>query len=265
MTPPPWIPGNCSCPSTDWSIVRAAACPNDTAGKAALESLCLRYWYPIYAFIRRDGIRRLGTPTAGAEDLTQAFFAHVLQKQVLGRADPQKGSFRGYLLTTCRNFLINRWETDRHEILNGPVVSLDALRDAAERFDLDPPAPDPDTGFDLDWAYAVLTNALEAVRRQYADRGLAALFDRLRGYLPLHDGEQPGPQAKAAEEVGKSVGAYKKALHDLREVFCRQVRHEMAQTLSDPAAVDEEIRNLLAIVRRMPAAARNSHPAPEAH
>src|SRR6516225_7259393 len=124
----PWIPGNCSCPSTDWSIVRAAACPNDAAGRAALENLCRRYWYPIYAFIRREG-----TPEAEAQDLTQAFFVHVLQKGVLAIADPQKGSFKGFLLKTCRNFRINQWKIDKRQILNGPVVSLEALRDAAGR------------------------------------------------------------------------------------------------------------------------------------
>src|SRR5262245_28586694 len=89
---PPWIPRDCSCPTTEWSVVRAAACPNDTAGRAALENLCRRYWYPIYAFICR---RR--TPEARAQDLTQAFFAHVLEKGVLAAADPQRGSFGAFL------------------------------------------------------------------------------------------------------------------------------------------------------------------------
>src|SRR5262245_1377463 len=193
MPLPPWNPGSCSHPSTDWSIVRAAACPNDVAGRAALEKLCRRYWYPIYAFIRRRG-----TPEARAEDLTQAFFAHVLEKGVLAAADPQRGSFGAFLRTACHNFLIDQWKKGKSDVLNGPVVSPDALRDAARRFALEPAAPDPEAGFDLDWAFAVLTNALEGVRRRYADRGAAALFDRLRAYLPLHDGEPPGPQAEAA-------------------------------------------------------------------
>src|SRR5262249_57228221 len=110
---------------------------------------------------------------------------------------------------------------------------------------------------------AVLTNALEAVRSRYADRGKAERFDQLRDHLPLHDGELPGPQAEAAAPLGLSDGAYKKALHDLRVALARQVRHEMAQTLSDPAEVEEEIRNLLANARRIPPA-RDGHPAPEA-
>jgi RNA polymerase sigma-70 factor (ECF subfamily) len=259
MPLPPWIPGNSSCPSTDWSIVRAAARPNDPAGKAALENLCLRYWYPVYAFIRRQG-----TPEARAEDLTQAFFHHILRNSFLAAADPQKGSFKAYLLRTCRNFLINEWKKDNRKIVKGPVVSLGALRDAADRFDLEPPAPDPEAGFDLDWAYAVLNNALEDVRRGYADRGKAELFDRLRAYLPLHDGELPGPQAVSAKAGSQSIEAYKKALHELRVVFARQVQHEMARTLSDPAEVEEEIRILLANVRRFPPVDRNGHPAPEA-
>jgi RNA polymerase sigma-70 factor (ECF subfamily) len=239
-------------------MVRAAACPNDTGGKTALENLCLRYWYPIYAFIRRQG-----HSADKAQDLTQEFFAHILKNHFLRRADPQKGCFKAYLLEACRNFLKNQWKRDKCDVLNGRLVSVDALRDAAGRFALEPPAPDPEVAFDVDWAFAVVTNALEAVRRRYADRGSAALFDRLRAYLPLHDGEPPGPQAEAAEEGGQSVGAYKKALHDLRKVFAQQVRHEMARTLSDPAAVDKEIQNLLANVRRIPSAGQNAHPAPE--
>jgi RNA polymerase sigma-70 factor (ECF subfamily) len=251
MPPTPPIPGNCHCPTTRWSIVQAAAHSNDTNHKAALETLCLQYWYPIYAFIRRQG-----APEASAEDLTQAFFAHILGNRFLLAADPQKGSFKAYLLESCRNFLRSEQKTRRHEIMNGPLVSLDALRDAAGTFALEPPSLDPGSGFDLDFAFAVLTNALEAVRRRYADRGRAALFDRLRAYLPFHKGELPRPQAAAAAEGGQSVGAYKKALHDLRAAFAKQVRHEMAQTLSDPAEVEKEIRNLLDNVRRMDSAAR---------
>jgi RNA polymerase sigma-70 factor (ECF subfamily) len=251
MTPPPWIPGNCSCPSTDWGIVRAAARPTDTTGKTALTNLCLRYWYPIYAFIRRDAFRR-GKPEARAQELTQDFIAHILANRFLADANPEKGSFRAYLLTACRNFLISQYR--KPDVLNGPVVSLDAF---------DPPAPET-SEFDCDWAVAVLTNALDVVRRRYADRGKAELFDRLRAYLPLHDGELPGPQGEAAENGDQSVEAFRKALHDLRRVVAEQVRHEMAQTLSDPAAVEEEIRDLLANVRRLPTAARNAHPAPEA-
>ena len=179
-------------------------------------------------------------------------------------ADPQKGSFKAYLLRACRNFLINKWGQGPTDVLNRPVVRLDALQEAANRFDLEPAAPDPEAEFDGDWAFAVLNNALETVRLQYAGRGSAELFDRLRAYLPLHDGEPSGPQVKEADEAGQSIEAYKKALHHLRAVFAMQVRHEMAQTLSDPAAVEEEIRTLLANVRRIPSAAPNARPAPEA-
>ena len=254
MPLPPWIPRDCSCPSTDWSIVRAAAAPNDAAGKAALENLCRRYWYPIYAFIRRRG-----TPEARAQDLTQAFFAHVLEKGVLAAADPQRGSFGAFLRTACRNFLINQWESGQSDVLNRPVVSLNALREAAGRFALEPPAPDPEAGFDLDWAFAVLTNALEAVRSRYAARCAAALFDELRAYLPLHDGELPGPQAEAAKRLAITVGNFKKKLHELRQEFARQVRYEVAQTLSNPEDVEQEIGQLLASVRHLGAAAA-AHP-----
>jgi RNA polymerase sigma-70 factor (ECF subfamily) len=258
MSVPPWITRNSSYPTTDWSIVGAAASPNDAAGRAALERLCRRYWYPVYAFIRH----RVNDKQQ-AEELTQSFFGHVLQRGVLVAADPTRGSFRAYLLRVCRNFLTDEWRRRRHEVLTDPVVSRDALRDAAGRFAQEPPAPDPEAGFDLDWALQVLTNALEAVRSRYAARHEAERFDRLRANLPLQDGELPGPQAEAAAALGLSVGAYKKALHDLRAAFNRQVRHEMAQTLSDPAAVEEEIRNLLANARRIPPA-RDGHAASEA-
>jgi RNA polymerase sigma-70 factor (ECF subfamily) len=245
MSVPPWLRGDSSCPTTDWSIVGAAAGPNDAAGRAALERLCRRYYSPVYRFIcRRVKDEQL------SEELTQSFFGHVLAKGVLEAADPTKGRFRAYLLCACRNFLTNEWRRLQREVR---PVSLD----------LEPPAPDPEAEFDLDWAFAVLTNALEAVRGRYADRGEVGRFDQLRAHLPLHDGELPGPQAEAAAALGLAVGAYKKALHDLRVAFARQVRHEMAQTLSDPAAVEEEIRNLLANARRI-TSARGGRPAPEA-
>jgi RNA polymerase sigma-70 factor (ECF subfamily) len=233
MTPTPRIPANGSCPSTDWSVVRAAGDPEDTAGKAALENLCSRYWHPIYAFIRRRG-----APEAKAQDLTQAFFIHILEKHFLERADPQNGSFRGYLLKACRNFVINEWKKEKKEILNGRVMTLASLE-----------LPAPDEQFDLDWAFAVLNNALKAVRHRYADRGNAAHFDCFRAYLPLHDGQLPGPQAEAAKQLGITVENFKKKLHDLREEFNRQVRHDVAQTLFNPEDVEQEIGQLLASVR----------------
>jgi RNA polymerase sigma-70 factor (ECF subfamily) len=245
MNPPPWIPSNCSCPTTDWSIVRAAACPDDTAGKTALENLCLRYWHPIYAFIRRQG-----TPEANAQDLTQAFFIHILKSHFLARADPQKGSFRGYLLKTCRHFLINEWKK--------PDIRLVSLGT------LDLPAPDEE--FDLDWAFAVLTNALKAVRDRYANRGKAADFDCFRAYLPLHDGELPGLQADAAKQLGITVENFKKKLHDLRREFNLELHDQVAQTLSNPEDVEREIGELLASVRRLPtaSAADSAQPTQEA-
>jgi RNA polymerase sigma-70 factor (ECF subfamily) len=254
MSVPPWLRGDSPCPTTDWSLVGAAASRND-AGTAALERLCRRYYSPVYRFIYcRVKDEQL------SEELTQSFFGHVLARGVLEAADPTRGSFRAYLLCACRNFLTDEWRRRQREVR---PVSLDALREAAGRFALEPPAPDPEAGFDLDWAFAVLTHALEAVRRRYADRGEAERFDRLRAHLPLHDGELPGPQAEAAAALGLSAGAYKKALYDLRAAFARQVRHEIAQTLSDPAEVEEEIRNLLANARRMPSA-RDGRPASEA-
>jgi RNA polymerase sigma-70 factor (ECF subfamily) len=239
--------------STHWRLVGGAA-------RAALESLCLRYWYPIYAFIRRRG-----TPEASAEDLTQAFFAHLLGQAFLPDAAPQKGSFKDYLFEACRRFLVDEKTREQSQSAapNRPVVSLDALREAAERFDLEPAAPDPEAEFDGDWAFAVLNNALETVRQQYAARGSADLFDRLRAYLPFHDGELPCRQDEASEQGSQNRGAYKQALHKLRKAFAYQVRREIARTLSDPAAVEEEIRILLANVRRIPSSALHGRPAPE--
>jgi RNA polymerase sigma-70 factor (ECF subfamily) len=244
MTPPPSNPGNCSCPTTDWSEVeRAAHGPNDTAGRVALANLCLRYWHPIYAYIRRR------KPEDQAQDLTQEFFARIVlnpKNKLLAAADPQKGSFRAYLFTTCWRFLVKKWKEDQKEVLNGPVLSLGAF---------EPAAPESASEFDSYWAYAVLKNALEALRSQYADRDKAALFDGLRAYLPLRDGELPGRQAEAAERLGITVGYFKKLLNNLRQEFAGQVRHELAQTLSDPEDVGQEIGRLLASVRCLPDAA----------
>jgi hypothetical protein len=150
---------------------------------------------------------------------------------------------KAYLRASCRHFLINKWKKDHSDALNGPVISLESL---------EPPAPDEE--FDLDWAFAVLSNALKAVRRIYADRGKAVHFDCLRAYLPLHDGELPCTQAAAAMELGITVENFKKKLHDLREEFARQVYCQVAQTLSNSEDVEREITELLASVLRLPRA-----------
>jgi cyanophycinase len=225
-------------PRTPWSVVRAAAGPDDPAGRAALEDLCRRYLKPIGNYLRKF-IPRQGDHPEKSADLTGAFLAHVLQIKLVEAADPDRRSFRRFLCTVCRDFVIDQWQKRQGDAQNGPVVSPDA------------PDASPEEWIEFEYACGVLETALEVVRSRYAAE--VPLFDQLRPDLPLHNGELPGRQDEAAARLGVTAGNFAKKLFQLRDEFALQVRYEIAQTLPDPSAqdVEEELRQLLAIVCRL--------------
>lgn len=225
--------------TTRWSLVRAAADGAGAGGREALETLCRLYWYPLYAHIRRRG-----HAVEAAQDLTQEFFARLLEKEWLRTADPQRGRFRSFLLAAADHFLSNQHDRARAEKRGGGrvVLSLD-FGDAERRLATEPADPaTPERAFERRWALTLLELVLQRLRDEYATPARAALFDRLQPYLA--HGRGPASYRELATELAMTEGAVKVAIHRARQRFAALLRHEIAQTVTHPAEVDDEIRHL---------------------
>jgi RNA polymerase sigma-70 factor (ECF subfamily) len=232
-------------PTTHWSLIAAASGPPAPEARAALAELCGAYWYPIYALIRRKG----HGPDA-ALDLTQDYFARLLEKGTVAAADPDKGRFRSFLLTDCSFFLADRRDRDRAFRRGGgrPVLSIDA-RDAEGRF-LREPRHDktPERLFERDWALALIARVFDGLERHYTETGRSELFWRLK---PLVSSDpDAAPRAVVAAELGLTEGNLRVALHRLRTRFAAGLRAEVAVTLRDAGdeAIEEELQALFAVL-----------------
>jgi RNA polymerase sigma-70 factor (ECF subfamily) len=222
--------------TTRWTLVAAAKSP---AARQALAELCDLYWYPVYAFVRRRGY-----PPDDAGDLTQGFFARLLETAGLAGADPAKGRFRSYLLGACRHYLANDRARRTAKKRGGgrAVLSLD-LPAAERRYATEPvDGRTPEQLFDRRWAVTLLGAVLADLRAEYAAAGQAGLFDRLKDSL-TGDGD---PYAAVAAGLGMAEGAVKVAAHRLRRRYRDRLRAAIAETVATPADVDAEIRDLFA-------------------
>lgn len=231
--------------TTRWSLVLAAGAGPAPGSREALAELCAAYWYPIYAHVRRRG-----HGPEEALDLTQGFFARVLEREIVRTADPGRGRFRCYLLGALTHFLAD--ERDRGRALKRGGDRVTVSRDAADaeaRYRLEPAHGETaDRQFERRWATTLIGRVLAELRRRYAAEGNAALFEHLRGFL-THD-PPAGTRAEAAAALGTSPGAARVALHRMRRRYRDLLREEIAQTVSSPDQVDAEIRDLFAAVRR---------------
>ena len=236
-------PSKAPFPTTRWSRVAAAGDPAAPEARSALAEFCEAYWYPIYAFIRHRGHDQ-----ADAYDLTQAFFARLLEKGTVAGADPARGRFRAFLLADCRFFLADARDRAEARKRGGCMraFSLDACV-AETRYRLEPAHVEtPERLFDRAWAMALLDRATAALARHYAESGRAALFEALRPALASDPGAPA--QAEVGRRLGMTPGAVQVALHRMRARFGRTLRELIAATLDDPspAAIEEEIRGLFA-------------------
>jgi RNA polymerase sigma factor (sigma-70 family) len=231
--------------TTRWSLVLAAGQRSNAKSRDALNSLCETYWYPVYAFVRRQG-----NDADAALDLTQEFFARVLEKNYFGHADPTRGRFRAFLLTSARHFLSN--ERDRKRALKRggatSIVSLDA--ETAEgtyqlegRDDLT-----PEKLFDARWAMLTLDRALARLQRAYAAAGNPETFEGLKGFLTGDSADLS--YAEVAKKLESTEAAIKVAVHRLRRRFREALVEEIAETVSSPAEIEAEMRHLRAAVIR---------------
>jgi len=227
--------------TTQWSAVLAAAGSDTTQARSALEQLCRNYWPPLYAYVRR-----VGYPPEDAQDLTQEFFTRLLSQNMVGKADPERGRFRSFLLASLKHFLANEWEKARAQKRGGGVHLIPLGFDTAETHCAGAVAPDesPDRAFDRQWALALLDLVLARLRREYTDSRRGDLFLGLKDTLA--GGRSEIPYRKLGAQLALSEGAVKAAAHRLRRRYRELLREEIANTVSGPAEVEEELQQLFA-------------------
>jgi len=228
--------------TTHWSVVLEAQ-GESPAAQEALEKLCRTYWRPIFAFLRRQGL-----PPAEAEDLTQGFFAQLLERRSLDAVRKEKGRLRSYLLGALKYFLADE-QRRAMAIKRGKgqrLISLEELR-ADERIDME--ASDPMTAemiYERRWALTVLERVLGRLKDEYRAAGNAALFDSLKELLP----DEPGSpsQAHIAARLGMTENALRQAFYRFRQRYQALLREEIAHTVATPADIEDELRHLIAVL-----------------
>jgi len=230
--------------TTHWSMVVAAAGHEGECSQAALTDLCQAYWYPLYAFLRRRG-----NSAEDARDLTQGFFAALLEKGYLADADPERGRFRSFLLTAVARFASKECDKATAQKRGGgrQILSID-FRDGEQRY-LREPADNwtPERIFERRWALTLLDRTLTQLRQEHEASGKLAHFEVLKIFLTGQTGAPPLRQL--AEQLGITEGAVKVAVHRLREKYRELLRAEIAQTVATQEDVDDELSLLLAALR----------------
>ncbi len=222
--------------TTHWSVVVSAR--GDRSGaRVALEKLCQAYWYPLYAFVRRQGLSE-----HDAQDLTQEFFARLLEKDWLAGVDRERGRFRSWLLAALKHFLANEWTRNRTQKRGGGAVlfSFDEL-DAESRLRHEPATDSPEQIYDRRWAMTLLEQVMARLRTEMAGAGKLGHFEALKFCLT---GEKSG-YAEVGARLGMSEGAVKVAVHRLRERYRALLRAEIAETVATEEEVEDELRALL--------------------
>ena len=225
--------------TTHWSVVLAASDVHSPQSEAALEKLCRTYWYPIYAYIRRQG-----HGPCEAQDLTQEFFCRLLGSDSLRAVEPSKGQFRSFLLAAVRHFLANEWDRVNRLKRGGgrEIFSWDGLA-PEERYRLEPVETTPmEQVFDRQWAQSLVAETLARLRAECAHEGSEKRFEVLKAFLSGAD----LAYATAAKELALSESAVRSAIHRLRQRYAELVRAEVANTVPRPDDVEAEIRHLFA-------------------
>jgi len=231
-------------PTTQWSLVLVAGDHDSPEADAALAGLCRCYWFPVYAYIRRTG-----HDADAAQDLTQDFFSRLAERRFFTAANRGKGRFRSFLLTVLKRFLVNEWQRSQAAKRGGgrEILSLDAAA-AEERYRLEPADHrTADRLYDRRWVLALLDRVMDALQREHTAAGQEALFDQLRVFL--YGDKSPRSQAEIGARMGLSESAVKSTVHRLRIRYRELLRAEVARTLASPLDVEDELRQLLQVLR----------------
>ena len=237
------LPGPSRFPTTRWTLVVAAGDPQRKEARSALVDLCENYWYPLYAYLRRRGYS-----AEEAQDLTQEFFVRVLEGRYLDRADPGKGRFRSFILTSLKFFVADEGDRQRARKRGGGAVLPLEFSSGEDRYQREPAHDEtPERIFERRWALSVLDRVVEKLRNEFVHHGRPEHFERLKVFLL---GQSDAPYAALAQEMNTSEGALKVAIHRLRKRYRELFRQEIADTVADPAEVESELRFLAAVLTR---------------
>ena len=231
--------------TTHWSVVLAAGRSESPDAQQALERLCQAYWYPLYAFVRRQG-----HDVHAAQDLTQEFFARLLERNWVANANQEKGRFRSFLLSAMNHFLADEWDKARAQKRGGGVPAVPLQFDTAEtRYGVEPADnATPEHSFERRWALTLLEEVLKRLQAEYEQEGKTDLFAALN---PCLVGERTAqPYTELAVKLGMNEGSVKAAVHRLRQRYRELLRAEIANTLASPAEVDAEMRHLFNVLAR---------------
>jgi RNA polymerase sigma factor (sigma-70 family) len=228
--------------TTRWSVVLLSAQSQVSGSKDALAELCKLYWYPLYGHIRRYGFS-----PHDAQDLTQGFFLDLLEHKALTRVDQQRGKFRSFLLASLKNFLSNEAQKARCLKRGGQVQFVDLdVSEAEDRYAREEPAESltPEKIFDARWALGLLSEAKRRLRQEYVDNGKAEVFEALKGFVDPVTAKTLPSYEEVAKQLNMSVATVKTLIHRLRKRNTAIVREEIMRTVSDPADVEAESREL---------------------
>lgn len=227
--------------TTDWRLVASAGGADVAQASEALSKLCQTYWPPLYAHVRQAGYS-----PPDAQDFTQQFFAHFIERNSIAQADPERGRFRSYLLVSLKNFLANEWQKSRAWKRGGKALTISLAMDDAETrcVQIAASGDTPDRAFDRQWALTLLDTVLGCLRREYADSGREALFLGLKDSLAGERAEASYRELGA--RLGLSESAVKAAAHRLRKRYRELLREEIARTVTTSEEIDDELRYLFA-------------------
>jgi RNA polymerase sigma-70 factor (ECF subfamily) len=227
--------------TTHWSTVLEAGHKDPAQAAAALNRLCRTYWYPLYTYVRR-----LGHGHDDAKDLTQEFFARLLERDSFSSVQPGRAKFRSFLLVALKRFLANEWRRANRQKRGGgqELISLDT-EDTENRYLCEPvDAMTPEKAFERRWALTLLDQVLARLETEFSLEGKATLFKELSPFL---SGDQaPGAYPEISQRLGLSEGALRVSVHRLRQRYRELLRLEIANTVGAPEEIDEEIRHLFA-------------------
>jgi RNA polymerase sigma factor (sigma-70 family) len=235
--------GHAQFTTTHWSVVLAAGSDSETRATAALEQLCRTYWYPLYAYARGRGL-----DSHEAQDIIQGFFAQLLRRGSIRERSPEQGRFRSFLLAALKYFMADCHDRATAAKRGGlqPAIALDAI-EAEERYRYEPvDRLTPERIFERRWALTTIETVLCQLQKECTEAGREELFKNLRPHI--FDGEADEGYAELAARLGLSAGALRVATHRLRQ-RCREIfREEVAQTLENPAEVEQELQYLRSVL-----------------
>ncbi len=227
--------------TTRWSVVLAAGDRQENGSSQALAELCQTYWFPVYAFVRKRV-----TDSNQAQDLTQEFFAELLEKNFLGRAQQERGRFRSYLLTAVNRFIAKQWNKSRTLKRGGGVATLSLdFAWGESRLEHEPAVQEtPEDAFDRQWAIQLLGLVHDKLQKEFVDSGKQQQYENLKPFLVAAD--QSESQDVVAQRLGMTGGAFRTAVYRLRRRFRQLVLNEIAHTVSELDEVDDEVQRLFA-------------------